>query len=162
QVFSGTVTFRAAVIPTQGTKLGTTIPIAVELEYQACNESQCLTPATIAKSVEVSTLTASSRSRATDGATAALAQPSNLFQRYGYVLGFVIVFLAGLALNLTPCVYPLSGVTIAYFGHQGGGTRSVATRATIYVVGIALMFSGVGVAVALSGGIFGAALQKPI
>ncbi|MGH7985761.1 MAG: protein-disulfide reductase DsbD family protein, partial [Candidatus Binataceae bacterium] len=64
-------------------------------------------------------------------------------------------------LNLTPCVYPLIGVTIAYFGNQGGGARRVIGLAIIYVLGIALMFSGVGVAVALSGGLFGAALQNP-
>ncbi len=38
-----------------------------------------------------------------------------------YVLGFLIVLLGGLALNLTPCVYPLIGVTVAYFGNEGAG-----------------------------------------
>ena len=69
--------------------------------------------------------------------------------------------LGGLALNLTPCVYPLIGVTIAYFGNESGAPRKVIVLASLYVLGIALMFSGVGVAVALSGGLFGAALQNP-
>ena len=71
------------------------------------------------------------------------------------------VFLGGLALNLTPCVYPLIGVTIAYFGNQGGGPRRVMYLAMVFVLGIALMFSSVGVAVAMSGGLFGAAMQNP-
>ena len=71
-------------------------------------------------------------------------------------------FLGGLALNLTPCVYPLIGVTIAYFGNQGGGHRRVMYLAIVFVLGIALMFSSVGVAVAMSGGLFGAALQNPV
>ena len=70
-------------------------------------------------------------------------------------------FLGGLALNLTPCVYPLIGVTIAYFGNQGGGHRRVMYLAIVFVLGIALMFSAVGVAVAMSGGLFGAAMRNP-
>ncbi len=86
---------------------------------------------------------------------------SRAFSDRGYVFGFLIVLLGGLALNLTPCVYPLIGVTIAYFGNQGGGSRRVLTLAILFVLGIAIMFSSVGVAVALSGGLFGAAMQNP-
>ncbi|HZP45296.1 MAG TPA: cytochrome c biogenesis protein CcdA [Candidatus Binataceae bacterium] len=90
---------------------------------------------------------------------AALTQ---LFAVHGYALGFAAVLLGGLALNLTPCVYPLIGVTVAYFGNEGGPSRRVVTLALLYVLGIALSFSAVGVAAALSGGMFGAALQKPL
>ena len=84
-----------------------------------------------------------------------------IFTNHGYVLGFLAVLLGGLALNLTPCVYPLIGVTVAYFGNESGAPRKVVALAVLYVLGIALMFSGVGVAVALSGGLFGAALENP-
>src|SRR5208337_2554382 len=80
----------------------------------------------------------------------------------GYLLGFFLVFLGGLALNLTPCVYPLIGVTIAYFGRQDGGSLRVVKLAMLYVVGIALTFSVLGVVAALSGGLFGAALEQPL
>ena len=93
-----------------------------------------------------------------DDSGAALA---HIFSNHGWVLGFLAVFLGGLALNLTPCVYPLIGVTIAYFGNQGGGPRRVMYLAMVFVLGIALMFSAVGVAVAMSGGLFGAAMQNP-
>jgi len=86
---------------------------------------------------------------------------ARVFAGHGYFLGFLIVLLGGLALNLTPCVYPLIGVTVAYFGNEGGGTRRVIGLAVVYVLGIALTFSGVGVTAALSGGLFGAALQNP-
>lgn len=87
--------------------------------------------------------------------------PADVFAHHGWFLGFVFVFLGGIALNLTPCVYPLIGVTVAYFGNQGGGTRRVLTLAILFVLGIAVMFSAVGVAVAMSGGLFGAAMQNP-
>ncbi len=86
---------------------------------------------------------------------------ANIFAHHGWFLGFVLVLLGGIALNLTPCVYPLIGVTIAYFGNQGGGPKRIVALAIIFVLGIAVMFSAVGVAVALSGGVFGAALQNP-
>lgn len=86
---------------------------------------------------------------------------ARVFAGHGYLLGFLVVLLGGLALNLTPCVYPLIGVTVAYFGNEGGGTRRVIGLAIVYVLGIALTFSAVGVTAALSGGLFGAALQNP-
>ncbi|HTT75199.1 MAG TPA: cytochrome c biogenesis protein CcdA [Candidatus Binataceae bacterium] len=86
---------------------------------------------------------------------------AGVFAHHGYLLGFLVVLLGGLALNLTPCVYPLIGVTIAYFGNQSAGPRKVVGLAILYVLGIALTFSTVGVAVALSGGLFGAALENP-
>jgi thiol:disulfide interchange protein DsbD len=87
---------------------------------------------------------------------------ANIFLAHGMFIGLLAVLIGGLALNLTPCVYPLIGVTVAYFGNQGGGPRKIAVLAVIYVLGIALTFSLAGVAVALSGGMFGAALQNPL
>jgi thiol:disulfide interchange protein DsbD len=96
------------------------------------------------------------------GSQAPGSELDNIFVAHGILIGLLAVLLGGLALNLTPCVYPLIGVTIAYFGNQGGGPRKIAVLAVIYVFGIALTFSLAGVAVALSGGLFGAALQNPL
>lgn len=95
------------------------------------------------------------------GAAAGGWNLADVFAQHGMLLGLLAVLLGGLALNLTPCVYPLIGVTLAYFANQGGGPRKIAVLAVIYVLGIALTFSAAGVAVALSGGLFGAALQNP-
>jgi thiol:disulfide interchange protein DsbD len=96
------------------------------------------------------------------GTDAPGSELGNIFVVHGMLIGLLAVLLGGLALNLTPCVYPLIGVTIAYFGNQGGGPRKIAVLAIIYVLGIALTFSLAGVGVALSGGLFGAALQNPL
>ncbi len=96
------------------------------------------------------------------GAQVSGSELANIFLAHGMLIGLLAVLLGGLALNLTPCVYPLIGVTIAYFGNQGGAPRKIAVLACIYVLGIALTFSLAGVAVALSGGLFGAALQNPL
>lgn len=71
------------------------------------------------------------------------------------------LFVAGLALNLTPCVYPMIAVTMAIFGaHSAGSRAGVLGRALVYVLGIAAMYTTLGVIAGLTGGLFGAALQS--
>jgi thiol:disulfide interchange protein DsbD len=72
------------------------------------------------------------------------------------------VFLGGLALNLTPCVYPLIPITVSYFGgYSGHGKGRVALHGLLYVLGLAFTNSLLGVAAALTGGLLGALLQNP-
>ncbi len=73
-----------------------------------------------------------------------------------------LVFLGGLLLNLTPCVYPMIPITVGYFGTQSQGrTSQTFTLAAVYVLGLALVYSTVGVVAALTGSLFGAAMQSP-
>ena len=76
------------------------------------------------------------------------------------------IFLGGVALNLTPCVYPLIPITVSYFGGQsargGQGKRGdLVTHGICYVGGLAATNSALGVVAALSGGLLGAWLQNP-
>ena len=164
-VFTGAIAFKADVKKNGSIKPGQDIAFDLSLDYQACNDRQCLRPVTIAKRATVQWPGGSADSKPALKAYSGAAQAApegDLFSNYGFKLGFLMVFLGGLALNLTPCVYPLIGVTLAYFGNQGGGgTRRVLILASLYVAGIALMFSVVGTAAALSGGLFGAALENP-
>lgn len=104
------------------------------------------------------------------------------FDERGTLLAFALIFLMGLALNLTPCVYPMMGVTVSLFGGgvgragtgggtaaHGSGAAATATggnfralpRAIVYVLGIALMYSTLGVVAAMTGGLFGGWLASP-
>ena len=148
--------------------------ITVTIDYQGCNNNECLRPASVSTTVALAAPGAAAGAiEGIGGAATTLGGGigggddsggalQHIFLNHGWFLGFLAVFLGGLALNLTPCVYPLIGVTIAYFGNQGGGNRRVMYLAIVFVLGIALMFSSVGVAVAMSGGLFGAALQNPV
>jgi len=80
-----------------------------------------------------------------------------------YSFHFLTFFLAGLAVNLTPCVYPMMTVTISLFKpQQGQQTRLFASfgRALVYVLGIAVMYSSLGVFAAMTGALFGGILQN--
>jgi thiol:disulfide interchange protein DsbD len=81
----------------------------------------------------------------------------------GSLAAFFGLFVIGLALNLTPCVYPMLGVTVSIFGaRRAAPPMQVFGLALVYVLGMATMYSTLGVVAALTGGLFGAALQSPI
>jgi thiol:disulfide interchange protein len=74
----------------------------------------------------------------------------------------LLAFGGGLLLNLTPCVYPMIPITVGYFGAQSEGRMSKTFGlALLYVLGLALVYSGLGVTAALTGQLFGSALQSP-
>lgn len=78
-----------------------------------------------------------------------------------FFLILFLVFIGGLALNLTPCVYPLIPVTISYFGSRKG-KGNLILMAVLYVTGMALTYSVLGTAAALSGGLFGSLMANPV
>lgn len=76
---------------------------------------------------------------------------------------FLTLFLLGLALNLTPCVYPMIGVTVSIFGaRRAAPPLQVFANALVYVLGMAVMYSTLGLVAAFTGGLFGGLLQSPI
>ncbi|NCO36433.1 MAG: hypothetical protein AUJ92_12985 [Armatimonadetes bacterium CG2_30_59_28] len=80
----------------------------------------------------------------------------------GLLLTFIGIFFGGLALNLTPCVYPLIPITVGYFGGQSDGRASrTMLLAVFYVLGIAMTYSALGVFSAMAGQLLGSALQSP-
>jgi len=78
------------------------------------------------------------------------------------LLVLLSIFVGGLALNLTPCVYPVIPLTLGYFGGQAEGSKGRQFGlAGLYVLGMATMYSALGVGAALSGRLFGSMLQNP-
>jgi thiol:disulfide interchange protein DsbD len=79
----------------------------------------------------------------------------------GGLAWFLALFVGGLLLNLTPCVFPMLGVTVSVFGaRRQEPLPKVVVAAVLYVLGIAVMYSSLGVAAALTGSLFGAVLQN--
>lgn len=78
---------------------------------------------------------------------------------------FVAFFFAGLAVNLTPCVYPMLTVTVSLFKNRPSEEQKISYsffKALAYFLGIAVMYSTLGYFAASTGKIFGAALQSPV
>jgi len=84
---------------------------------------------------------------------------------YGWGMFWTLlgIFLGGMALNLTPCVYPLIPITVSYFGGRSGqGHGNLVGHGLLYLIGLALTNSALGVVAALTGGMMGALLQNPV
>ena len=157
--------------------------ISGKLDYQACNDKSCLAPASVAFRAEgPALLSAAGAAPAASGVRAPNAAVSltragaagstaaagasrdfgDMLDRHGMFLVLLSIFVGGLALNLTPCVYPVIPLTVGYFGNQAAGSsRRRFGLAGLYVLGMATMYSVLGVVAALSGRLFGATLQNP-
>ena len=74
------------------------------------------------------------------------------------------LFLAGLATSLTPCVYPMIPITAGILGGAGAERRSRGRTLWLtlaYVLGVALVYSLLGLVAGLSGTLFGTVSSSP-
>ncbi|HEY3054640.1 MAG TPA: cytochrome c biogenesis protein CcdA [Thermoanaerobaculia bacterium] len=138
------------------------------LRYQACSDRICLPPnqaeGEIGLTARVAPPTSAARAAEVSGATQ--TPPSDrlaaTFASSGLPLTLLILFVGGLALNLTPCVFPLIPITLGFFAMQSDGRRAHRfALSAMYVLGIIITYSALGVAAALGGKMFGAWLQLP-
>jgi thiol:disulfide interchange protein DsbD len=75
-----------------------------------------------------------------------------------------VLFAAGVATSLTPCIYPMIPITAGVLGGAGatGRTRGQTARLTaLYVIGLALVYATLGLVAGLSGSLFGAISSSP-
>lgn len=74
----------------------------------------------------------------------------------GSPFDYLIAFFGGVLVSLTPCVYPLIPVSIGYIGINSSGSKLKSfILGLIYVTGIAITYSILGLAAVVSGKIFG-------
>ena len=160
------------------------------VRFQACNDQVCLPPATIAFDARIEVVppapnVAAPSALPSGGASAQPPASSSTFATAppaggraassplassplgnlggGGWKSFLALFAIGLALNLTPCVYPMLGVTVSIFGaRQAAPPLKVFGSALLYVLGMAVMYSSLGLAAAFTGGLFGGWLANPI
>jgi thiol:disulfide interchange protein DsbD len=117
--------------------------VSGSLTYGACNNSTCLPPKDVDFSIKIS-----------DGpATTASIKPSSSEvpkTGSGILKFFIISLLAGFAGVLTPCVFPMIPMTVAFFS-QGAENRGKAIiKAVIFGLSIVLIYSSLGVIVSLT------------
>jgi thiol:disulfide interchange protein DsbD len=82
------------------------------------------------------------------------------------IASLALVFGAGVLTSLTPCVYPMIPITAAIVGGQTvGGAPAPRWRPALltlaYVVGLAAVYSGLGLFAGMTGTMFGAVSTNP-
>ncbi len=82
----------------------------------------------------------------------------------GTIMDYVVVFLAGVVVSFTPCVYPVLPMTASFIA--GMNTKGSALYglliSLVYVLGMAITYSAFAVLAALSGKIFGQIQNNPV
>ena len=79
------------------------------------------------------------------------------------LITYLIVFIAGLAVSFTPCVYPLIPIVVGVIGSSKEKSRRRNFILSLsYVLGMALTFSLLGMAAAMTGRLFGELQTNPI
>lgn len=73
------------------------------------------------------------------------------------MLLLAVLFLGGMATNLTPCVFPMIPITVRILGAQG---HKPIVSSVMYALGIVASYSLLGIVVALTGGMFGALMAS--
>lgn len=80
----------------------------------------------------------------------------------GSIGAIFVVFAAGLLTSFTPCVYPMIPVTVTFIGGAAGGNRRRAiSLSVVYVLGMAAVYTALGVLAAMLGKTFGQFTRSP-
>lgn len=153
--------------------------LEIKVTYQACNNLTCMSPEsiTLIKNITVLAKTDASvpqeatseikqngnmnESKIIDKLNENEIDESNPFQNRSLFVVLLLVFIMGLALNLTPCVYPLIPITMGYFLAQKD-SKSPVLLAIMYVLGLSITYSIIGTLAAFGGSMMGALLANPI
>lgn len=87
----------------------------------------------------------------------------NLVNLSGGPFDFLIAFFGGVLVSFTPCVYPLIPISAGYIGVRSIGSKGKGfALSLIYVTGVAVTYSLLGVIASLTGTFFGALSTNPV
>ncbi len=79
-----------------------------------------------------------------------------------YLLAYLAVYLGGVLVSFTPCVYPILPITVAFIGARGSGSMGRGfVLAVTYVLGMAVTYMILGAVASLSGKLFGQIQTNP-
>jgi thiol:disulfide interchange protein DsbD len=81
----------------------------------------------------------------------------------GNEITYIGAFLGGVMVSFSPCVYPLLPITLAFISVEAGSSRLRGlVLSLIYVLGIAITYSVLGLIASLTGRLFGQISSHPI
>jgi thiol:disulfide interchange protein len=147
--------------------------------FMSCNDKQCLPPRDVEFAVEVGGTGTAIASKTAEGqtvtesaevpvldkvaeapeiATVQQGEPvqtetvstSAEKQKKGLLKFFLLSMLAGFAGVLTPCVFPMIPMTVAFFSQGGDKKGSVIGKALVFGISIILLYSSLGIIVSLT------------
>jgi thiol:disulfide interchange protein len=113
------------------------------VNFMACNNVTCSPPKDVEFEIKIQ-----------DSATSQVVTGSNDFgpvrEKKGLLGFFLLSMLAGFAGILTPCVFPMIPMTVAFFSQGSGNRRKSFLKAMVFGLSIILIYSSLGIIVSLS------------
>jgi thiol:disulfide interchange protein DsbD len=149
---------------------------SLKITYQGCAEKGLCYPPTT-KIVQLSEITPTTISDSNQQGSPVEAaevsskseqhQLSDMLKQESLLLTLIAFFVGGLLLSFTPCVFPMYPILTGIIVGQGEQktpltTKKAFTLSFIYVQGMAVTYTLLGIVVALAGAKFQAAFQHPI
>ncbi len=87
----------------------------------------------------------------------------NAYLQGSLFLAFLAAYLGGVVISFTPCTYPLIPVTVGYIGARSASSKLRGFILSLfYVLGLAVTYSALGAAAALTGKLFGQMQTAPL
>lgn len=142
KTFSTTAEFRQKI-----TALSPAFTVTGAVNYMACNNATCSPPKDVEFTIKI---TDKSVGQVIKSSSEPVDASSPVSTDRGLLKFFLISLLAGFAGVLTPCVFPMIPMTVAFFS-QGTEERGKAVfKALIFGISIVLIYSSLGIIVSLT------------
>lgn len=134
------------------------------LSYQGCTQGLCYPPAqaSLALTPIASSVTQLAETTPDNDTQPGAPPATDTPLARGGAMGLLLFFVLGLGLSLTPCMFPMYPILSSLLlGQQGLSPRRGAWLALLYVQGMAITYSLLGLAIASLGAGLQAQLQQP-
>ncbi|HOO99362.1 MAG TPA: cytochrome c biogenesis protein CcdA [Bacteroidales bacterium] len=140
RTFSGKAEFRQKINSGSGS-----FSVKGSVNFMSCNSSTCSPPKDVEFDIVISDGTRTIPASGSDDSVSAGVEKGK-----GMLIFFLLSMLAGFAGILTPCVFPMIPMTVAFFSRDSGSRKSSVLNAIIFGISIILIYSSLGVLVSLT------------
>ncbi|MGR3219713.1 MAG: protein-disulfide reductase DsbD family protein [Candidatus Anammoxibacter sp.] len=135
--------------------------IKLTVYYQGCSDVTCFLPQRKEFTLPVTVLPNNNEPQGSASISDDNSESSDIADK-GLFGMMIFAFLAGIGLSFTPCIYPMIPITVAIIGGQESQKPIKGFYLSlIYVLGIAVVYSALGVVAASTGMLFGSAVNSP-
>lgn len=77
------------------------------------------------------------------------------------LMSYLAVYIGGFLVSLTPCVYPVIPITVAYIGGGSPNRAETVIKTTVYILGMTITYTALGAIAAFTGSFFGRIQTNP-
>jgi thiol:disulfide interchange protein DsbD len=142
KTFSDKAEFRQKI-----TAVASSFTVKGAVNFMACNNATCSPPKDVDFAIDIAVM---DNKEAIAGQASGPAESGPPASDRGLLKFFLISLLAGFAGVLTPCVFPMIPMTVAFFSQGSEDRRKSVFKALIFGISIVLIYSSLGIIVSLT------------